>query len=161
MLKTSSSSVSVNCCKELSCCLQTLLMTLRKQSIENIVGKGKKMLVIAFPPFRTMFSTLSKTKIIILATSYLSSANALNLLKSKKLLFGNRLPQRYSFWRFKNRQLLKTLEKEEIARNEQFLLFPQCFLLNHIIVSLFVHSFDIISLLAASGVTIGRLITVL
>ena len=36
--------------------------------------------------------------------------------------------------------------KEEIARNKQFLPFPQCFLLNQIIVSLFVHIFDIISL---------------
>ena len=40
-------------------------------------------------------------------------------------------------------------EKGEIACNEQFLLFPQCFLLNQIIVSLFVHIFDFISLLAA------------
>ena len=39
--------------------------------------------------------------------------------------------------------------KGEIARNEQFLLFPQCFLLNQIIVSSFVHSFDIISLIAS------------
>ena len=39
--------------------------------------------------------------------------------------------------------------KEEIASNEQFLLFPQYFLLNQIIVSPFVHIFDIISLLAA------------
>ena len=38
--------------------------------------------------------------------------------------------------------------KGEIACNEQFLLFPQCFLLNQIIVSPFVHIFDIISLLA-------------
>ena len=36
--------------------------------------------------------------------------------------------------------------KGEIARNEQFLLFPQCFQLNHITVSPFVHIFDIISL---------------
>ena len=41
------------------------------------------------------------------------------------------------------------MEKEEIARNEQFLLFPQRFLLNQIIVSPFVHSFDAISLFAA------------
>ena len=41
------------------------------------------------------------------------------------------------------------VEKEEIARNEQFLLFPQYFLLNQIIVFLFVHIFDIASLLAA------------
>ena len=35
--------------------------------------------------------------------------------------------------------------KEEIAHNKQFLLFPQCFLLNQINVSSFVHVFDIIS----------------
>ena len=39
--------------------------------------------------------------------------------------------------------------KGEIARNEQFLLFLQCFLLNQIIVSQFVHISDIISLFAA------------
>ena len=39
--------------------------------------------------------------------------------------------------------------KGEIARNEQFLLFPLCFLLNQIIVSPFVHIFDIISIFAA------------
>ena len=40
--------------------------------------------------------------------------------------------------------------KEEIARKEQFLLFPLCFLLlNQIIVSPFVHIFDIIFSFAA------------
>ena len=39
--------------------------------------------------------------------------------------------------------------KEEIAHIEQFLLFPQCCLLNHKIVSLFVNIFDIISLFDA------------
>ena len=38
--------------------------------------------------------------------------------------------------------------KGEIACNEQFLLLPQCFLLNQI-VSPFVHIFDFISLFAA------------
>ena len=42
-----------------------------------------------------------------------------------------------------------TVGKGEIARNEQFLLFPQCFLLNQITVSPFVHNFDILSLFAA------------
>ena len=42
-----------------------------------------------------------------------------------------------------------TVGKGEIARNEQFLLFPQCFLLNQIIVSPFVHIFDMISLFIA------------
>ena len=39
--------------------------------------------------------------------------------------------------------------KGEIARNEQFILFPQCFLLNQIIVSPCIRIFDIISLFAA------------
>ena len=39
--------------------------------------------------------------------------------------------------------------KEEIARVEQFLLFSQCFLFSHKIVSRFVNIFDIISLFAA------------
>ena len=39
-------------------------------------------------------------------------------------------------------------EKEKFAHNEQFLLFPQCFLLNWITVSPFVHIFDIITFFA-------------
>ena len=39
--------------------------------------------------------------------------------------------------------------KGEIARNKQFLLFPQCFQLNQIIVYPFVRISDIISLFAA------------
>ena len=39
--------------------------------------------------------------------------------------------------------------KEEIAHNEQFLLFPQCFLLDQEIVSPFVNIFAIISLFTA------------
>ena len=39
--------------------------------------------------------------------------------------------------------------KGEIACDVQFLLFPQCFLLNQMIISPFVHVFDIISLFAA------------
>ena len=39
--------------------------------------------------------------------------------------------------------------KGEIAGNEQFFLFPQCFLLNQKTVSPFDHTFDIISLFAA------------
>ena len=41
------------------------------------------------------------------------------------------------------------VEKGEIAHNEQFLLFRQCFLLNQITVSSFVHIFDPKSLFAA------------
>ena len=41
------------------------------------------------------------------------------------------------------------MEKEEIARNGQFLLFPQCFLLHQIIVAPFVYIFDTKTLFAA------------
>ena len=41
------------------------------------------------------------------------------------------------------------VRKEEIYHNEQFLLYPQCFLLIQKIVSTFVNIFDIISLFAA------------
>ena len=41
------------------------------------------------------------------------------------------------------------LGKEEIARDEQFLLFPQCVLLNQKIVSPFVNIHEILSLFAA------------
>ena len=43
----------------------------------------------------------------------------------------------------------KIVGKEEVAHNEQFLLFPHCFLLDQKIVSLFVNIYDIISLFAA------------
>ena len=39
--------------------------------------------------------------------------------------------------------------KEEIAHNEQFLLFPHCFLLDQKIISPFVNIYNIISLFAA------------
>ena len=39
--------------------------------------------------------------------------------------------------------------KREIARNEQFLLFPQCFLLKQKNISPFVNIYDIIYLFAA------------
>ena len=49
-----------------------------------------------------------------------------------------------------NKQLLKTLRgKEEIARYEQFLLFPQCFLLNQITATPIAHNFDMIYLFTA------------
>ena len=43
----------------------------------------------------------------------------------------------------------KIVVKEEIVRNKQFLLYPQCFLLNQKILSSFVNIFAIISLFAA------------
>ena len=62
----------------------------------------------------------------------------------------NPLLNRYSFRCIINRQILKKkMGKEKNARNEQFLLFPQFFPLNQVIVSRFIHIFDIVSLFAA------------
>ena len=62
----------------------------------------------------------------------------------------NPLLHRYSLWHIKKwTAFVNIVGKEEIARNEQFLLFPHCFLLNQIIMSSFVHISDIISLFAA------------
>ena len=51
----------------------------------------------------------------------------------KIIVLPNPLLHRYSFSLINNRQLFENIVgKEEIARNEQFLLFPQCFLLNQL-----------------------------
>ena len=59
------------------------LMALVKQAFENIEGKGENAGNRHFLHFPKMFSTLPKTKINLLETSILSSANALNLDRSK------------------------------------------------------------------------------
>ena len=63
-------------------------MTLKQTALENTVGKGEIAGKLAFPPFTTVFSTLSKREIVILATFNFSSANAFNLVTSKILVFG-------------------------------------------------------------------------
>ena len=57
-----------------------------KETFRKHCGKPRKCWLPAFPPFPTMFSTLSLTEIIILATYNLSSASAFNLVLSKNLL---------------------------------------------------------------------------
>ena len=65
-----------------------LLMILIQKFFENVVGKGENAgnqnFVFFFP---TVFSTLSETKIDILATFSLSSWKAFNLVLSKVLFF--------------------------------------------------------------------------
>ena len=61
----------------------------------------------------------------------------------------NPLLHKYSFWRMKNRQFLKTLwEKEKLLVTSNF-SFSHVFYSNQIIVSPFVNIFDIVSLFAA------------
>ena len=72
-----------------------------------------------------MFSTLSKTKILILGTLILSSANAFNLDQSKILSFGKELilsKARPCFKSLQCKSFDNTAGKSEIARYKQFLL---------------------------------------
>ena len=66
------------------------LTTLRKMPFENILGKGENAGNQHFLLFPQCFLPYQKTEINILVTSYLSSANALNLVQSKKM-FGKEL----------------------------------------------------------------------
>ena len=97
-------------------------------------------------PIYLLFPTFSPSDRIHQFTVFLliSESSLLVAPSSRKTL--NPLRQRP----INNIQLLKALwGKGEIVRNEQFLLFPQCLLLNQTVLFPFVHIFDIISLLAA------------
>ena len=69
---------------------------MRKHSVYT-VGKGEN----------TVFSTLSKREIVIIATSNFSSANAFNLVTSKILLFGKELPQTATFRLFQTERVCR------------------------------------------------------
>ena len=80
-------------------------------------ASGKKAFVQAISPFLTMFSTLSKTEIIIFVISNLSSANAFNLVWSKILLCGKGL-RRFCVIKKK-----KNYEKNHIYTSTKWMLF--------------------------------------
>ena len=96
---------------------------------------------------------------VIFATNYFLSANALNFKKKKKIIFCLLHESLIIFltlysidFHFDTSQqtaFKNIVGKGEITHNEQFLLFPQYFLRNQILVFPFVHIFDIISLFAA------------
>ena len=73
-------------------------------------GERRKSWKPAFSPFSTMFSTLSKKKIIILDDFVLSSANALNLDQSGILSFGK------VYLLFPKQQNLSLVQIERICR---------------------------------------------
>ena len=64
-----------------------------ERSLLKTLREKEKLLVQAISPLPTMFSTLSKTEIIIFVTFHLSSANAFNWDQSKILSSGNGLSQ--------------------------------------------------------------------
>ena len=70
----------------------------QERSLLKTLWETEKLLVQAISPFPTMFSTLSNTEIIIFVRFNLSSANALNLVWSKILLFGNELRQKWDYF---------------------------------------------------------------
>ena len=88
--------------ENVKCCIKkrknaSIVFLLIKSAIPDSNSPSRKILYHAMSTFNdprkkpfenTMFSTLSKTEIIIWATFILSSANAFNLVTSKILLFG-------------------------------------------------------------------------
>ena len=78
-----------------------------------------------------MFSKLSQREVILSATFDMPPEKAFNLVKSKMLSFGKDLIHSHTMTPFEalgNKPFENTVGKGEIACNEQFLLFPQCFL---------------------------------
>ena len=98
-----------------------LLTTLKKQSFENIAGKGENagnQHLLLFPQYLLPFQNQISVFISHLFC-HLKLFTILNM--SKNLLYGKGISLQYKS--FEN-----TGGKCEIASNEQFLLFPQCFL---------------------------------
>ena len=98
-----------------------------------------------------MFSSLPKTNFDSLVTFILSTTNSFNIDQFKILLFGKELTLHSIDTLTHERQTAfeNIVGNGKIDCNEQFLLSPQCFLLNQITISTFVHIFYIISLFAA------------
>ena len=103
---------------------------MNRKAFENIEGKG------AFSTFPSMFSVLSKAKIIIFSTFIFLSADGYNLEQSKILLYVvfclKHLQMDYKLAlaemmisAFKKAE--KIVGKGENAGNQHFLLFSQCF----------------------------------
>ena len=100
--------------------------TWRKTFFETLWKRDKMLGNQYFHSIFNMVCVLSETEIINeLHTILLASVNAFNMLD---LNFFNPLPNKPLFLHVCSRSPLKTLRKGEIARNNQFLLFPKCFL---------------------------------
>ena len=103
-------------------------MTLDKNPIENIVGKGEnagKHHFLLFPP--QCFQPYRRQKSSFLSTLILSSAHAFNLNQLKILSFGIELTLSQTspafFMYLQCKSLENTVGKGEIACNENFLPF--------------------------------------
>ena len=91
-----------------------------------------------------MFSTLSKIAINIGGPFYFLSTITLNLVCKTIDHSLNPLLHRYSLLTHQQQTAFENIVgKEHIARNEQCVLFPQCFLLGQKIISSFVNIFGI------------------
>ena len=106
-----------NCNSKIKLTLYQTIQTLNNPGKEGSWhrGKGRKCWLPAFSPFSRMFSTLLKRTFTICATA---NPNALN---HSHTMTPFDTPGKQAFWKHCGK-------KGEIARNEQFLLFPQCFL---------------------------------
>ena len=103
-------------------------MTKGKVAFENNVGKGVNAgtSILSFS-YNVLYPSKKNFQFYFELKFILSSENAFNLDTSKCLLVDIELTiSQTSLGIYKS--IENTLGKGEIARNEQFLLFPQCFL---------------------------------
>ena len=99
----------------------------RFKILSSVNRKTNEQFLLFLIVFSTYFNKFSPVS----SNLNLMSANSFTLDESKICCFErvNPFPHNDTFWCPWETSLLKTLwEKGEIARNEQFLLFPQCFL---------------------------------
>ena len=100
----------------------------------------RKKLWLPFHHFLTKYSKAFHLRVVKTHDCMVNGSIKIGEHKKKKAVFVkhkypcnghfliNPFPNNAWFLRVCCTSLLKTLGKEEIARNEQFLLFPQCFL---------------------------------
>ena len=83
-----------------------------ERSLLKALWEKEKLLVQAISPFSKMFSTLSKTEIIIFVTFNLSSANAFSLVWCKILSCGNGFK---SIWKIGTLSVLQKFTYDELC----------------------------------------------
>ena len=106
-----------------------LLTDLKKKPLfRKHHGRRKQTLITSTFSFPTTFSSHLKTSFNFSFMFYFVVCNAVKLDICKVLLFGKGLTLSQMSSCFHMSSLLKTLGKGDIARNEQCLLFLQCFL---------------------------------
>ena len=100
-----------------------------ERSLLKTLWEKEKLLVQAISPFPTMFSTLSKTEIIIFVTFVICKCFQIGLVQNCVVWeWVKPLPQCCVLMHQRYMAVENIVRKKEIACNKRLLLFLQCFL---------------------------------